>query len=204
MSRPRAAGSILAPLALYHLRYRLRFTDPLTLHGDLMHSMSLSIRWMLLAGLFALFPMAASAQSLVVLNAELGQMVVTVCPTLESAQAQAALSRSWGTTAYDRSTAADHLHDKCLRVKATVVPSAREDTIAAFETWTMAYDRDSQTLTSAEREGVTYRIGVAIRKQTVAYYVGQLTLNDGSTFQGWIEIPNEPYLAKYLQEQKPG
>lgn len=169
----------------------MRFVSPLT-------------RWALLAGLSALCPSAAFSQGLVVLNAELGQMVVTVCPTLESAQAQAALSRAWGATSYNRSTATEHLHDKCLRVKATVVPSAREDTIPSLETWTMAYDRDSDTLTSAERQGVTYRIGVAIRKQSVGYYVGQLTLNDGHTFQGWIEIPDEPYLAKYLQDRKPG
>ena len=87
-----------------------------------------------------------------------------------------------------------------------MVPAAREATIPAFETWTMAYDRDSENLTSAERGGVTYRISVAIRKQPVAYYVGQLTLRDGHTFQGWIELPDEPYLAKYLQDndKKPG
>lgn len=162
------------------------------------------IRWALLAGVLFSCASTASAQSLVPLNAELGQMVVTVCPTLQTAEAQAAMSRAWGTAAYDRATASEHLHDKCLRVKATVVPSAREAAIPSFETWTMAYDRDSQTRTNAARNGVSYSIGVAIRKQTVAYYVGQLTLNDGHSFEGWIEIPDEPYLAKYLQDQKPG
>ena len=164
-------------------------------------------RWALLAGLSPLCLTTASAQGLIQLNTELGQMVFTVCPTLQSARAQAALSREWGLAAYDRTTASAHLHDKCLRVKATVVPAALEVTIPAFETWTMAYDRDSGNLTSAERGGVTYKISVAIRKQPVAYYVGQLTLHDGHTFQGWIEIPDEPYLAKYLQEKqdkKPG
>ncbi len=166
--------------------------------------MPVSIRWVLLAGLSVLCPTAAAAQSLVQLNAELGQMVFTVCPTLQSAQSQAALSRAWGMSAYDRATASEHLFDKCLRVKATVVPSAREASIPAFETWTMAYDRDSQTMTSVERAGITHRFGVAIRKQAVAYYVGALTLADGNTFQGWIEIPDEPYLAKYLQDKRPG
>lgn len=131
-------------------------------------------------------------------------MVFTVCPTLQSAQAQADMSRAWGLAVYDRNSASAHLHDKCMRVKATVVPAAREATIPAFETWTMAYDRDSLTLTSASRGGVTYRIGVAIRKQRVAYYVGQLTLSDGHTFRAWIEIPDEPYLVKYLREQQSG
>jgi hypothetical protein len=163
-------------------------------------------RWALLAGLSPLCLSTAAAQSLIELNTELGQMVVTACPTLQSAHAQAALSRAWGLAAYDRATASEHLYDKCLRVKATVVPAAREAAIPGFETWTMAYDRDSESLTSAERGGVTYRIGVAIRKQPVSYYVGQLTLRDGHTFQGWIELPDEPYLAKYLQDnnKKPG
>jgi hypothetical protein len=158
----------------------------------------------LLAVLSVLAPSAASADSLVRLNTELGQMVFTVCPSLQAAQAQAAMSREWGTMVYDRATASQHLHDKCLRLKATVVPAARESAIPAFETWTMAYDRDSQSMTSAERGGITYRIGIAIRKQPVAYYVGQLTRADGDTFQGWIEIPDEPYLAKYLREHRPG
>jgi hypothetical protein len=162
-------------------------------------------RWALLAGLSPLCLSAASAQGLIRLNQELGEMVFTVCPTLQSAQAQAALSRAWGLAAYDRTTASAHLHEKCVRAKATVVPAAREATIPAFETWTMAYDRHSQSLTSAESGGITYRIGVAIRRQPVAYYVGQLTLRGGHTFQGWIEIPDEPYLAKYLQDNnKPG
>ena len=161
-------------------------------------------RWALLAGLSPLCVSTASAEGLVKLNAELGQMVFTVCPTLQSAKAQAAMSRDWGQTTYDRATAAAHLHDKCLRLKATVVPAAREPRIPAFETWTMAYDRDSQSLTSAARGGVTYRVGVSIRKQPVAWYVGELTLDDGHTFRGWIEIPAEPYLAKYLEDRTPG
>jgi hypothetical protein len=149
-----------------------------------------------------LCPVAAAAEGLVPLNVELGQMVFTVCPTLQSARAQAAMSRAWGTMAYDRDTAPEHLYDKCLRVKATVVPAAREASIPSFETWTMAYDRNSRRLTSAARDGVVYSVGVAIRKQPVAYYVGRLTLTDGATFEGWIEIPDEPYLAKYLQDSK--
>jgi hypothetical protein len=143
----------------------------------------------------------ASAQPLVKLNAALGEMVFTVCPTLESARAQAEMSRAWGRSAYDRATAATHLHDKCLRVKATVVPSAIERSIPAFETWTMAYDRNSQNITSVAHGGAVYRFGVTIRKQPAAFYVGQLRLAGGDTFQGWIEIPNEPYLSKYLEEK---
>jgi hypothetical protein len=172
--------------------------------GDLMRPFFPGARWALLAGLSLLYPSVASADGLVRLNADLGQMVFTVCPTLKAAQAQAAMSRDWGMTAYDRATAPEHLHDKCLRLKATVVPTAREATIATFETWTMAYDRDSQSLTSAAHDGVTHRIGIAIRKQPVAWYVGRLTLTDGHTFQGWIEIPDEPYLAKYLQAGRNG
>ncbi len=173
-------------------------------HGELMRPVFPIARWALLAGLSPLCLSTAVAQGLIQLNTELGQMVFTVCPTLQSAQAQAMMSREWGLAAYDRTTAAAHLHDKCLRVKATVVPAAREAAIQPFETWTMAYDRDSENLTSAERGGVAYKVGVAIRKQPVAYYVGWLTLRDGHTFQGWIEIPDEPYLAKYLQDKKPG
>jgi hypothetical protein len=47
-------------------------------------------------------------------------------------------------------------------------------------------------------------VGVSIRKQPVAWYIGELTLEDGHTFRGWIEIPEEPYLAKYLEDGKPG
>jgi hypothetical protein len=169
-----------------------------------MRTVPLPARVVLLAALSALSIPTASAQSLVKLNAQLGEMVFTVCPTLESARAQAEMSRAWGQSTYDRATAATHLYEKCLRVKATVVPSAVEHAIPAFETWTMAYDRDSRDVTSAARDGVVYRIGVAIRKQPVTYYVGQLTLAGGDTFQGWIEIPNEPYLAKYLAEKRQG
>lgn len=158
----------------------------------------------LIAALCVLSGPAASAPPLVKLNAELGEMVFTVCPTLESARAQAEMSRAWGQSVYDRATAATHLHDKCLRVKATVVPSTVEQTIPAFETWTMAYDRDSPNVTSVARGGVVHQVGVAIRKQPVAFYVGQLTLAGGDTFQGWIEIPNEPYLTKYLEEKSRG
>lgn len=167
-----------------------------------MRPVFLLARCALLAGLLPPGISAASAQGLVRLNAELGQMMFTVCPTLESAQAQAALSRAWGQAPYDRTGAASHLHDQCLRVKATVVPTGREDTIGGFETWTMAYDRDSPSITSAGSGGIAYRIGVAIRKQPVAWYAGQLTLGDGHTFRGWIEIPDEPYLAKYLQDRQ--
>lgn len=142
------------------------------------------------------------AQTLVSLNSEIPMMGFRVCPTLSDAKQDANLAWSLGKKEYQEGSLNSLRHKECDLVFATVTPIKEETSIRPFSTWTLSYDESSPDSLKAPSIGPNASVKVAPALQRVRFFYSRFQTSNGKTFYGWVEIPEEPYLVKYLAEKK--
>jgi hypothetical protein len=142
---------------------------------------------------------------------ELPAMILKVCLTLERARSQADLSFEFAQVPQPARIEPRFIEDGCTSLPVVARLRSVETSITPFETWAVTYDPGSPRLVDARHAGVTYKVPVALRKQTVRYFAADLMVpvdaederigpeDRGKWFGGWVEVPDSPYLSKYLE-----
>lgn len=162
-----------------------------------------------------LLPPSVLAQLPAPTGAELPTMVLKVCPKLEDAKNQADMSFQFAKVQGPVVIEPRFLWQGCFTLPVILRLRSQEEAIRPFETWVVSYDANSSTTFDAKHAGVTYKVPYTIRKQRVRYFVAEFMVpldaddarigqdDRGKWFPGWVEMPDDPYLSKYLQLENP-
>jgi hypothetical protein len=146
---------------------------------------------------------------------ELPTMVMKVCPKLEDAKSQADLSAQFAKAQAPVAIEPRYLWQGCSAIPIIARLRTEEPSIKPFETWAVTYDPKSTTFIDAKHAGATHKVPYSIRRQRVKYFSGEFIIppdvddtrihadDRGKWYAGWIEVPDEPYLSKFLQSRKP-
>ena len=149
-----------------------------------------------------LISVSAIAQTQISLNKDLPQMMVRVCPTLEDAQQEASLAKKIGKEPYREGALSKLRNQECRLVYASVTPLREETSIQPFSTWAIKFDEQGSETVRAPAFGANTKIKISLQKSQVHYYFANFDTSSGQSASGWVEIPEEPYIFAFLEDQK--
>jgi hypothetical protein len=147
-------------------------------------------------------------------NVELPTMVLKVCPKLEDARAQADLSSQFAKAVGPMVIEPRYVWKGCNSLPVIARLRSREESIEPLVTWAVTYDPNSSTTVDARHAGIPHKVPYALRKQRVTFFVADFMVpadadddrigpeDRGKWFTGWVEVPDEPYLSKYLEAER--
>lgn len=141
-----------------------------------------------------------AAEPMFKLGQELPPMLVRVCPTLADAKSDSDLARQLALEPYRKGAFSTLRHPNCKFMDLAVIPMREEFSIQASNVWALAHDPSSSDYVS-DRDGKS-RIPVSARRSATRYYLAKYTANGADWYQGWVELPDEPYVLKYLEHRQ--
>jgi hypothetical protein len=125
------------------------------------------------------------AQTYVSFGQEIPVMRGIVCNSLQAAQA---FSRNQTSST-----------PGCFQTVFTVTPERLENSIPEFEGPVTTYDPAARQTINHTYQGRSVSIPVSVRNQRSRMYYSKIRLEDGTEGMGWVQIPNQPYHARFLE-----
>jgi hypothetical protein len=128
---------------------------------------------------------------------EIPEMTVRICPTLADAKSEATIAEHLAQQPYRRGAIGPLRHPKCHSLSVAVVPLAQEPSISAYVAWALVFNprgphRMKEYVLSGE-------VPVSVAKTPIRFYVARFRDETKQWYQGWVELPDEPYILKYLE-----
>lgn len=142
---------------------------------------------------------AAKAEPVFQLGETLPHMAMKFCWTLAAAEAQASLSRDISSLAVYNDEM-DKAVEGCEISVATITPLRREGQILPFVGWVPVYSDAGRHLAATVLKDGTF-VPFTVEKRTLSYYLSTIYTAKGPFFI-WAELPDEPYVLKYLRERE--
>lgn len=142
----------------------------------------------------------AAAEPMFKLGQELPEMAVRVCPSKKDAEAEAAKSRDLAARPAQKGVFSTSRHIACETVSAIVIPESNEPAISPYVAWSITFDPESPHKIKNYHSGGD--IPTSFRHQQVSFYKAKFRDSSGKWYVGWVEIPDEPYMLKYLEARK--
>jgi hypothetical protein len=159
-------------------------------------------RGLLLAALACLGAVPAAAEPVFKPGQQIPMMGARICPTLESARHDANLAWRWGKEAYTEGVLDTKRNGECELVYVRVTTLKQEPSITPHVAWALKFDERGSETVEAPDITPSLRIKVAPARQRVAWYYSRFVTTTGHAFYGWVELPDEPYILKYLEHRK--
>ena len=151
--------------------------------------------------LLGLIEPSALAQDKNLARGEMPLMALRVCGSAEAAERQSLLSRGLGSRPLDRAKLTTERDESCRMILVHAKPISVEP-IPAYLTWMVTYDKSSPVTHKANIDGQSHDVNYSMRLQESKFYYASLRDHNNKTFEAWVEIPQQPYLAAYLEEKK--
>jgi hypothetical protein len=154
--------------------------------------------------LLAAFLVAAPAGAQeIAAGRSLPRMLVRICPTLEDAKLDASTGLAGGKQDFREEFIAGERNEDCDFSPIEVTPLRRETAIASYRGWSITYDPQGNVTIPARFHLPETPIRIAERLQVISYWYARLKLMNGKEVEGWVELPERPYILEYLKASRP-